>query len=79
MANSIVKKRIGILCYVLVKAAYVIFTTNFMIIDYEVDFDVPIILRRTFLSMGRSLDDMRWDRFRHRFRLNDEQITFNKC
>lgn len=39
-----VKKPVGILCDVLVKVGSFIFLTDFVILDYEVDFDVAIIL-----------------------------------
>lgn len=35
-----------------------IFPTDISILDYEVDFEMPIILRREFLSMGIALVDM---------------------
>ena len=49
---------IGILHDVLVKVESFIFTTNFVILDCEVDFEVPIILGRPFLATGRALVDM---------------------
>ena len=39
-----------------------------MILDCEVDFEVPIILGRSFLATWRAL-----------FRLNNEEATFNIC
>ena len=35
-----------------------IFPANFVILDCEADFEVPIILGRPFLAMGRALVDM---------------------
>ena len=42
----------------LVKVEKFIFPTNFIILDMEEDKEVPIILRRPFLSMGRVLIDV---------------------
>lgn len=52
------KKSIGILCDVLVKVAAFIFLLDFVIPDYEVDFQVPIFLGKPFLAMGTALVDM---------------------
>ena len=35
-----------------------IFLVDFVILDFEVDFEVPIILERPFLGTGRALVDM---------------------
>ena len=46
MADQTVKSPIGILYDVLVKVVSFIFPVDFVILDYEVDFEVPIILGR---------------------------------
>ena len=48
-----------------------------MILDCEVDFEVPIILGRPFLATGRALVDM--EKGHMTFRLNNEEATFNIC
>ena len=48
-----------------------------MIIDCEVDFEVPIILGRSFLATGRALVDM--EKGQMKFWLNNEEVTFNIC
>ena len=58
MADRIVKKPIRILHNILVKVESFIFPTNFVILEYEVDYEVPIILRRPFLATGHALVDM---------------------
>ena len=58
MADRTVKRPIGILHDVLVKVESFFFPSDFVIIDCEVDFEVPIILRRSFLDTGRALVDM---------------------
>ena len=52
-----------------------IFPADFVILDYEVDFEVPIILGRPFLATGRALVDM--EKGQMKFRLNNEEVTFN--
>ena len=58
MADQTVKRLIGILHDVLVKVESFVFPAYFVILDCEVDFEVPIILGRTFLATGRTLVDM---------------------
>ena len=53
MADRIVKSPIGILHDVLVKVESFIFPAGFVILDCEVDFQVSIIVGRTFLAAGR--------------------------
>ena len=50
MADRTVKRPIGILHDVLVKVESFIFPVDFVILDCEVDFEVPIILGRPFLA-----------------------------
>lgn len=57
------------------KVAFFIFPADFMILNYEVDFEVPIILGRPFLAMGRALFDIELGQMK--FKLNDEQVIFN--
>ena len=55
----------------------VIFPPDFVILDCEVDFEVPIILGRPFLATGRALVDM--EKGQKKFRLNNKEVTFNIC
>lgn len=48
-----VKKSVGKLCNMLVNVDSFIFLVNFVILNCEVDFDILIILERTFI-------DVRW-------------------
>ncbi|KAK4737470.1 hypothetical protein R3W88_001167 [Solanum pinnatisectum] len=59
MADRIVKKPIRVLQDVLVKVESFIFLADFVILDCEVDFEVPIILGRPFLATERALVDMK--------------------
>ncbi|WMV18629.1 hypothetical protein MTR67_012014 [Solanum verrucosum] len=54
-----------------------IFSADFVILDCEVDFEVPIILGRPFHATGRALVDM--ERGQMKFRLNKKEVTFNVC
>ena len=71
------KRPIGILHDVLVKVESFIFAADFVILDYEVDFEVPIILGRSFLATGRALVDI--EKGQMKFWLNNEEATFNIC
>ena len=77
MTERTVKRPIGILHDVLVKMESFIFPADFVILDCEVDFEVPIILGRPFLATGRALVDM--EKGQMTFRLNNEEATFNIC
>ena len=61
----------------LVKVESFIFPANFVILDCEVNFEVPIILGRLFLSTRRSLVNM--EKGQMKFWLNNEEVTFNIC
>ena len=75
MADRTVKQPIGILHDVLVKVESFIFPVDFVILDCEVDFEMPIILGSPFLAMGRALVDM--EKGQMKFRFNNEEVTFN--
>ena len=61
----------------LVKVESLIFPVNFLILDCEADFEVPIILGRPILTTGRALADM--EKGQMKFRLNNEEVTLNFC
>ena len=77
MVDRTVKRPIGILHDMLVKVESFIFPIDFVILDCEVDFEVPIILGRSFLATGRALVDM--EKGKMKFLLNNEEVTFNIC
>ena len=77
VAVRTVKRPIGILHDVLIKVESFIFPADFVILDCEVDFEVPIILGRPFLAIGRALVDM--EKGQMKFWLNNEEATFNIC
>ncbi|XP_015158401.1 uncharacterized protein [Solanum tuberosum] len=75
MADRSVKRPVGVLCDVLVKVDTFIFLADFVILDCEVDFEVPIILGRPFLATRRALVDV--ERGELKFRLNKDEVKFN--
>ena len=77
MVDRTVKRPIGILHDVLVKVESFIFSVDCVILDSEVNFEVPIILRRPFLATGRALVDM--EKGQMKFWLNNEEVTLNIC
>ncbi|KAL5541988.1 hypothetical protein UlMin_009698 [Ulmus minor] len=60
---------------VLVKVDKFIFPVDFIVLDFEADLEVPIILGRPFLATGRALIDMQNGELT--IRVQDEQVTFN--
>ena len=60
---------------VLVKVDKFIFPADFIVLDYEADREVPIILGRPFLATGRTLIDVQKGELT--MRVQNEQITFN--
>ncbi|XP_049381207.1 uncharacterized protein LOC125845709 [Solanum stenotomum] len=77
MADRSVKRPVGILCDVLEKVDTFIFLSDFVILDCEVDFEVPTILGRPFLATGRALVDVESGELK--FRLNKEEVKFKIC
>ncbi|PHT42612.1 hypothetical protein CQW23_16637 [Capsicum baccatum] len=77
MADRSVKRPVGILNDVLVKVYSFIFPADFVILDCEVDSEVPIILGRPCLATGSVIIDMRDNELL--FRLNDEVVRFDIC
>ncbi|XP_059306513.1 uncharacterized protein LOC132057955 [Lycium ferocissimum] len=75
MANRTMKRLVGILYDVLVRVDRFIFPADFVILDCEVDFEVPIILGRPFVATGRAFVDV--ERNDLKFRMNDEEVTFH--
>lgn len=54
MLNHMVNKMVDILCDVLVKVVLFIFLVDLVIINCEVDFDIPINLESPFRATGRN-------------------------
>lgn len=77
MEDRTVKKPMGILYDMLVKVEKFIFPSDFVILDYGVDFEVPIILGRPFLATGRTLVDI--EKGPLKFRFGKDKVMFNVC
>ena len=60
---------------VLVKVNKFIFPVDFIILDFEADNEVPIILGIPFLATGKTLIDV--EKRELTMRVNDQQVTFN--
>ncbi|XP_070005310.1 uncharacterized protein [Nicotiana sylvestris] len=77
MADRSMKQPLGIIDDVLVRVDKFILPTDFVILDCEVDFEVPIILRRPFLATGKALVDVKVGELT--FRVGDEKVVFHVC
>ncbi|XP_070004102.1 uncharacterized protein [Nicotiana sylvestris] len=63
MADWTMKRSLSIIDDVLVQVDKFILPTDFVILDFEVDYEVPIILGRPFLATGKALVDVKAGRF----------------
>ena len=77
MADRSIKHPVGILYDILVKVDRLIFLADFVILDCAIDAEIPIILGRLFLAIGRALVDV--ERAKLKFYMNDDEVTFNIC
>nr|GEW41656.1 reverse transcriptase domain-containing protein [Tanacetum cinerariifolium] len=60
---------------IFVKVGKFHFPTDFVVVDFEADPRVPLILGRSFLRIGRALIDVYGEEIT--LRVNDESVTFN--
>ncbi|XP_009593659.1 uncharacterized protein [Nicotiana tomentosiformis] len=74
MADRSIKRPVGIVDDVLVKVGKFILPADFVILNCVVDKEIPIIFGRPFLSTKRALMDS--ERNEIKFRVNDEEVTF---
>ncbi|XP_070023138.1 uncharacterized protein [Nicotiana sylvestris] len=77
MADRSMKRTLGITDDVLVRVGKFILPANFVILDCEVDYEVPIILGRPFLATGKALVDVEVGELT--FRVDDEKVVFHVC
>ncbi|XP_049384735.1 uncharacterized protein LOC125848802 [Solanum stenotomum] len=77
MADRSIKHPVGILYDILVKVDRFIFLVDFVILDCDIDAEIPIILGRPFLATGRALVDVETEELK--FWVNDDEVTFNVC
>ena len=77
MVDRSIKKLVGVLYDILVKFDRFIFPSDFTILDFEIDHEVPIILGRPFLATKRALVDVECGEMK--FWVNNEEVSFNVC
>ncbi|KAJ9557173.1 LOW QUALITY PROTEIN: hypothetical protein OSB04_011787 [Centaurea solstitialis] len=75
LANKTIAYPKGKIEDVLVQVDKFIFPADFIILDFEADKDIPILLGRPFLATGRTLIDVQKGELT--MRLQDQEITFN--
>nr|GFC22188.1 reverse transcriptase domain-containing protein [Tanacetum cinerariifolium] len=75
LADRSITRPKGVAEDVFVKVGKFHFLTDFVVVDFEADLRVPLILGRSFLRTGRALIDVYGEEITPR--VNDESITFN--
>nr|GEV96517.1 hypothetical protein [Tanacetum cinerariifolium] len=75
LANRSITCPIGVAEDVFVKVGKFHFPTDFVVVDFETDPRVPLILGRSFLRIGHALIDVYEEEIT--LRVNDESVTFN--
>ncbi|XP_070049467.1 uncharacterized protein [Nicotiana tomentosiformis] len=75
LVDCTVKRLTGILDDVLVQVGKFVFPADFVILNCQVDEEIPIILGRPFLTTRRALIDCETGELK--MRLNNEEIIFN--
>nr|GEY94371.1 reverse transcriptase domain-containing protein [Tanacetum cinerariifolium] len=75
LTNRSITRPKGVAEDILVKARKFHFPTDFVVVDFEADPRVPLILGRSFLRTGRALIDVYGEEIT--LRVNDESVTFN--
>ncbi|XP_070035603.1 uncharacterized protein [Nicotiana tomentosiformis] len=75
LADRTEKRPSCILDDILVQVGKFVFLADFVILDCRVDEEIPIILGRPFLAIGRAVIDCETRELK--MRLNDEEIMFN--
>ncbi|XP_070015709.1 uncharacterized protein [Nicotiana sylvestris] len=75
LVDRTVKRPTGILDDVLVQVGKFVFPADFVILDCQVDEEIPLILGRPFLATGRALIDCETGELK--MRLNNKEVIFN--
>ncbi|XP_070004674.1 uncharacterized protein [Nicotiana sylvestris] len=75
LADRTIKRPTGILDDVLVQVGKFVFPANFVILDFQVDEEIPIILGRAFLATARALIDCETGQLK--MRLDNEEVILN--
>ncbi|XP_070015108.1 uncharacterized protein [Nicotiana sylvestris] len=77
MADHTMKRPLGVIEDVCVYVDKFILPTDFVILDCEVDYEVPIILGRPFLATGKDRVDV--ETIELTFQIGDEKVVFHVC
>ncbi|XP_070021329.1 uncharacterized protein [Nicotiana sylvestris] len=77
MADRTMKRLLGVIDDVLVHVDKFILPADFVILDCEVGYEVPIILGRPFLAPGKALVDVEAGELT--FQVGDEKVVFHVC
>ncbi|XP_070057308.1 uncharacterized protein [Nicotiana tomentosiformis] len=77
MVDRTIKRPLGIIDDVLVRVYKFILLADFVILDCEVDYEVPIILGIPFLATGKALVNVEAGELT--FRVGDENVLFQVC
>nr|XP_009775660.1 PREDICTED: uncharacterized protein LOC104225535 [Nicotiana sylvestris] len=75
MTDHTIEMLLGVIEDVLIRVDKFILLVDFVIQDCEVDYEVPIILGRTFLATGKALCDVEAGELT--FRVGDEKLVFH--
>nr|GEU91591.1 DNA-directed DNA polymerase [Tanacetum cinerariifolium] len=75
LADRSITRPKGVVEDVFVKVGKFYFPTDFVVVDFEADPRVPLILGRSFLRTGRALIDVYGEEIT--LKVNDEFVTFN--
>nr|GEX22390.1 reverse transcriptase domain-containing protein [Tanacetum cinerariifolium] len=75
LADRSITRPKGVAEDVFIKVGKFHFLTDFVVVDFEADPRVPLILGRSFLRTGRALIDVYGEEIT--LRVNDEAVTFN--
>ena len=75
LADRSLKHPRGVIEDVLVMVDKFIFPVDFIMLDMEVDKEIPIILGRPFLAVGRAMIDVQKGKLK--LRLQDDEVRFS--
>nr|GEV13436.1 DNA-directed DNA polymerase [Tanacetum cinerariifolium] len=75
LADRSITRSKGVSEAVFIKVGKFHFLTDFVVVDFEADPRVPLILGRSFLRTGRTLIDVYGEKIT--LRVNDDAVTFN--
>nr|GFB37978.1 hypothetical protein [Tanacetum cinerariifolium] len=73
--NRLISRLVGVVEYVFVKVETFLFPADFVVVEFDVDPRVSLILRRSFLKTGRALIDVYGGELT--LRVGKKAVTFN--